>query len=106
MKRISYPECQVEVEAWAEHDAFACEDAEVWIEGDLILVSYFDDDGIVVLEGKSDGSGGWKLGARSRPRRATLSAVPNEGGSYTGSIEEGGETGAWKLRLGVPVDED
>ena len=49
--RVHHPTCDVSVAAFGDHDAFACDDAEVWIEGEMILVSYFDDNGIVVLEG-------------------------------------------------------
>jgi hypothetical protein len=104
MTRVFYPDCRVEVAAWGEREAWVCEDAEVWIEGDAILISYFDEDGIVVLEGRADPPAGWQLAARSRPRRATLTAIENDPRSYTGRIEEQGESGSWALRLGKPTD--
>jgi len=106
MKRVFYPDCRVEVASWGDHDAFVCDDAEVWIEGESILVSYFDEEGIVVLEGRSDRAEGWTLGARSRPRRATLAPVEDEERSYAGSIDEQGESGEWLLRLGAPASDD
>jgi len=101
MTRRYFPDCRIEVAAWAENDAFACDDAEAWIEDESILVSYFDDDGIVVLEGTADRDDGWVLTARSRPRRATLRPVDGEDRSFAGSIDERGESSTWTLRLGV-----
>jgi hypothetical protein len=122
MKRLFFANCRVEIAPWGDHEAFDCDDAEVWIEGDSILVSYFDEDGIVVLEGNSDHAGGWTLGARSRPRRARLLPLDSGGEgvgdpgadgraggvsrSYRGSIVEQGESGRWTLHLGVPASED
>lgn len=103
MSRIFYADSLIEVEAWGDREAFCCDDAEVWIEDASILVSYFDDEGIVVLEGHSDGASGWVLAARSRPRRATLSPTEAGGRSFAGSIEELNESGAWRLRLGEPT---
>jgi len=102
MTRHYFPDCRIEVAAWAESEAFACDDAEAWIEAESILVSYFDDEGIVVLEGTSDRDDGWVLTARSRPRRATLRPVEGEDRSFVGSIDQQGESSTWTLRLGVP----
>ena len=104
MTRVFYPDCAVEVSAWGETSAFACDDAEVWIDGDSILVSYFDEDGIVVLEGQPDGAGGWALVARSRPRRANLSPIGDDSRRFEGTIEEQGEGGHWELCLGEPAE--
>ena len=100
--RIHYAACDVEVDARESHDAFACDDAEVWIEGDAILVSYFDDDGIVVLEGRRRSGGGWELQARSRPRRAFLAPMGDSREAFVGEIDEQGEVTGWRLRLGAP----
>ena len=102
MTRQYFPDCCVEVAAWADYDDFACDDAEAWIEDESILISYFDDEGIVVLEGISDREDGWILTARSRPRKATLRPVVGESRSFVGSIDEQGESSNWKLRLGPP----
>ena len=101
-RRVHYPECEVEVDAWGDRDAFACDDAEVWIEGDAILVSYFDDEGIVVLEGRPREGGGWTLAARSRPRRAFLAPMGDSPDALVGEIDELGEIAGWRLRLGAP----
>lgn len=103
MTRVFYPECRIEIGAWGGHDALVCEDAEAWVEEERILVCYFDDDGIVVLEGSSDRSGGWTLAARSRPRQATLAPAEDRTGSYAGRFEEQGESVVWTLCLGEPA---
>ncbi len=100
--RIHYPVCDVTVDARESRDAFACDDAEVWIEGDAMLVSYFDDDGIVVLEGRPREGGGWEFMARSRPWRAFLAPMGDSPESFVGEIDEQGEVAGWHLRLGVP----
>ena len=98
------PDCAVEVERWSRHDPFECDDAEVWIEGDSILISYFDEDGIVVFEGHPDEEGGWALIARSRPRRAFLKPMPEAIGHFVGEFDEQGEVAVWRLRLGRPAE--
>lgn len=103
MGRIHYPECDVEVAAFGDTDAFACDDAEVWIDGDMILVSYFDDDGIVVLEGTREGENGWQFRARSRPRRAFLAPMAETPDILIGEIDEQGETAIWRLSLREPA---
>ena len=102
MPRTYHADCSVEVEAWDDQAEFECDDAEVWIEDGSILVSYFDAEGIVVLEGIPDGKGGWHLVARSRPRRATLVPAVDDARSFAGTIEEGGESTRWTLRLSEP----
>ncbi len=103
MSRTFYADCRIEIDDLGDAPAFACDDAEVWIERDAMLVSYFDDDGIVVLEGRADGASGWTLAARSRPRRAFLSPIGEDPGDYAGTIEEQGESARWRLRLGDPA---
>jgi hypothetical protein len=108
MSRVHHPECRVEVEAWGDREAFECDDAEVWIEGELMLISYFDDEGIVVLEGHPDSESGWTLSARSRPRQAILRPMDESSSDlsgnwvseFTGEISEQGEAAVWRLRLG------
>ena len=101
--RVHHPTCDVSVAAFGDHDAFACDDAEVWIEDEMILVSYFDDDGIVVLEGWPREGGGWELSARSRPRRAFLAPMADSPGVLEGEIDEQGEVARWRLTLGEPA---
>ncbi len=99
-ERVHYVDCTVEVDARGDCEAFACDDAEVRVEGDAILISYFDDDGIVVLEGRSREQGGWALMARSRPRRAFLAPMGESSATFVGEIDEQGEVAGWRLRLG------
>ena len=110
MSRIHYTECLIAVEATADRGSFECDDAEVWIEEESIRISYFDDDGIVVLEGSPEKAtdtseatfGAWTLSARSRPWRAFLRPMDEAPGTYTGEIDEHGEIAVWRLRLGEP----
>lgn len=85
----------------AEEPAFEADDAEVWLEAAWILVSYFDDDGMVVFEGRADGEGGYELAARSRPWRAFLRPMADAPGSFAGEIDAQGESVAWQLVLGA-----
>ena len=103
MTRIHHPDSYVEVEAWAEHERFSCDDAEVWIDEETILVSYFDDEGVVVLEGWREDDLGWRLSARSRPRRASLRPIADTPGVLEGEIDEQGQIARWRLRLGGPA---
>ena len=101
--RVHHPVCAVSVAAFGETEAFACDDAEVWIDGDQILVSYFDDDGIVVLEGWPRDEGGWEFSARSRPRRAFLAPMADSPHILEGEIDEHGDVAVWRLTLGEPA---
>ena len=101
--RVHHPVCAVSVAAFGDTEAFECDDAEVWIDGDQILVSYFDDDGIVVLEGWPRDAGGWEFSARSRPRRAFLAPMPETPDTLEGEIDEHGEVATWRLTLGEPA---
>ena len=101
--RVHHPTCRVSVEAFGDTEAFECDDAEVWIDGDQILVSYFDEDGIVVLEGWPRDAGGWEFSARSRPRRAFLAPMADDRGVLEGEIDEHGEVAGWRLTLGEPA---
>lgn len=100
MSRVHHDDCRVEVEALGDQAPFECDDAEVWIEGDSILISYFDDEGMVVLEGRPDDASGWTLAGRSRPRRAFLRPMAEAPGSFAGEIDEHGEVAVWRLELG------
>ena len=101
--RVHHPACAVSVAAFGETEAFECDDGEVWIDGDQILVSYFDDDGIVVLEGWPREEGGWEFSARSRPRRAFLAPMADSSHILEGEIDECGEVAVWRLTLGEPA---
>ena len=100
MNRVHHPVCCIEVEAWPTREAFRCDDAEIWIDADSILISYFDDEGMVVLEGRPEPSGGWQLVARSRPWRAFLRPISDSPDNFAGEIDEQGERVAWRVRFG------
>ncbi len=102
MSRVHYPDCRVEVERSETRETFECDDADVWIEDESILISYFDDEGMVILEGRPDDEAGWRLSARSRPRQAFLKPMAEDPCSFTGEIDEQGEVTIWRLRLGEP----
>lgn len=103
MSRVHHPACRVSVAAFGDAPAFECDDAEVWIEGGRILISYFDDEGIVVLEGWPRDGGGWEFSGRSRPRRAFLAPMSDSPGDLEGEIDEHGEIAVWRLTLGEPA---
>ncbi len=75
---------------------FECDDGEVRLDGTVLLVSYFDDQGPVVLAGPEEGDGHFRLVARSRPRTATLSRA---GDRLEGDWVEGDERGTWWIEL-------
>ncbi len=102
MSRTHYPECRVEVEGGLDREPFDCEDAEVWIESESILISYFDEEGMVVMEGRPGDESGWTLSARSRPWRAFLKPMSEAPGSFAGEIDVEGEITTWRIRLGEP----
>jgi hypothetical protein len=102
-ERTLYVDCRVEVDGWGDEEAFACDDAEVRIEAETIVISYFDEVGIVVLEGSPRAQGGWQLMARSRPRRAFLEPMGDSSSEFVGEIDERGELAGWRLQLGRPV---
>ncbi|MBJ22830.1 MAG: hypothetical protein GY910_04420 [bacterium] len=104
MSRVHYPGSRVEVkaEAGGALEPFECDDAEVWIEGRSILISYFDGEGMVVLDGGPGEGPGWILFARSRPWRAFLNPMSEAPGHFVGEIDELGEVATWRLCLGEP----
>ena len=104
--RVLYVDCRVDVAAWKGLDAFECDDAEVRIEGDQVVVSYFDEEGMVVMEGRMEGQGAWSLMARSRPWRAFLAPMGDPPGVFVGEIDEHGEVTDWKLSLGPSPSRD
>ena len=89
--------CRVEL---LSNDAprFACDDCEVRLDETALVVSYFDDEGPVVLAAPNDGSGRFDLVARSRPRKATLTH-DEAAGVLEGDWSEGGVAGTWRIVL-------
>lgn len=78
------------------------EDADVEIDGPDILVSYFDSQGPVVLQGREAGPGRYEVTARSRPRKGELRRVGED--VLEGTWWEAGDRGTLRVTLG-PADE-
>jgi len=94
-----WSDCRVEVvSALPGEPPVTCDEGEVRLEGEELLVTYFDDRGPVVLAGRGDGGGHFALTGRSRPRTASLHRA-GEARELVGSWEEGGERGYWSVVL-------
>ncbi|MHB1643403.1 MAG: hypothetical protein ACYCS8_12220 [Acidithiobacillus sp.] len=78
---------------------------EVRIDEREIVVSYEDDDGVVIYRGNNDGSGHFSLEAPERNGRASLHRFIPNGNFLEGYWIEGGSTGMWRIELGQP-DQD
>lgn len=79
-------------------EALEDEPCEVRIDGDLIVVSYEDDDGVVIYKGKSQGAGHFQLTAPERNAKATLHMF--EGSKILeGFWIEEGYKGFWRITL-------
>jgi hypothetical protein len=77
--------------------AIADDDADVDLGEGRILVSYFDDEGPVVLQGLETTPGRFELAARSRPRKAELAL---EGDRLEGRWWEARRAGSLRIELG------
>ncbi len=75
---------------------FTDEDVDVTIEDGRILLTYFDDQGPVVFEGREEAPGHYELTARSRPRKAQLLRT---GDLLDGSWQEDDSTGTLRIEL-------
>ncbi len=75
---------------------FTDDDVDVSIEDGRILLTYFDDQGAVVFEGREEAPGHYELTARSRPRRAQLRRTDDV---LEGSWREGNSTGSLRIEL-------
>ncbi|MBU2807576.1 hypothetical protein HF285_04675 [Acidithiobacillus ferrooxidans F221] len=75
---------------------------EVRIDEREIVVSYEDDDGVVIYRGNNDGSGHFSLEAPERNGRASLHRFIPNGNFLEGYWIEGGNRGMWRIELGQP----
>ena len=92
--------CQIRVTGEAE--PFFDDDCDVQLEGDSLVVSYFDSEGPLVFVGSpSDGGTRFDLVCRSRPRRATLERSA-DGRSLEGRWTERELSGTLHIVLGEP----
>lgn len=91
--------CRAEVRFDDGRPPFEDDDVEVRIEGEWILLCYWDERGAVVFEGAQSAPGRFELKARSRPRTARLDHSP-ERGLLEGTWSEGDESGGLRIELG------
>ena len=75
---------------------FTDDDVDVEIEDGRILLTYFDERGAVVFQGREESPGRFALIARSRPRKAELRRSESV---LEGSWREGDETGSLRIEL-------
>ena len=74
------------------------EECVVRIEGDVIEISYDDEEGNVIYRGKNDSSGHFELTCFERSGRATLHMF-KDGKFLDGYWIEGGYKGFWRIEL-------
>lgn len=74
------------------------EECEIRIDGNEIVVSYEDDDGVVIYRGKDEGHGHFVLECPERQARATLHQIP-ESRFLEGFWIEEGYRGFWRITL-------
>jgi hypothetical protein len=83
-----------------DREVFEDDDCEVALEDGQILVTYWDERGPVVLQGKQQGDV-FEVVARSRPSNATLT---RRGDIFEGRWEELGDTGGLRIELSEPEE--
>ena len=91
----SYSGCRVVVTYDDGSERFEDEDCEVSLDDDQILVTYWDERGPVVMQGRGQGAS-YEMAARSRPRKLTLT---RRGDVFEGTWVERDETGALRIEL-------
>ncbi|MBW2622955.1 MAG: hypothetical protein JRD68_08615 [Deltaproteobacteria bacterium] len=74
------------------------EECEIRIDNQKIVVSYKDEEGMVVYKGNDTGCGHFELKCPERNGRATLHQTP-QSKILEGFWTEGGEEGFWKITL-------
>ncbi len=100
-KRVaSYSGCRVVVTYDDGREPFEDDDCDVSLDGDRLLVTYWDDRGVVVLAGKEQGAT-YDVVARSRPSKATLT---RHGDVFQGTWQERDDSGGLRIELGTPDD--
>ena len=74
------------------------EECEIRIDKNEIVISYEEDDGVVVYKGQDEGNGHFVLECPERQGRATLHQIPKS--KYLeGFWIEGGYKGFWRITL-------
>lgn len=91
--------CRAEIRFDDGRAALEDDDALVHLEGDRLLLCYWDERGVVVFEGARRADGGYALRARSRPGVAQVS-LSGDGGVVEGTWQEGDTSGGLRVELG------
>ena len=91
----SFSGCRVVVRYDDGREDFEDDDCDVRFEAGSVLVTYFDERGPVVMQGREEGAE-MELHARSRPRVVRL---VREGGVLEGTWRERGDTGSLRIEL-------
>ena len=89
--------CRASVGSDAGEPELLDDDVDVELADGRILVSYFDDQGPVVLQGQETAPGRYALSARSRPRKAELVLA---GDRLEGRWWEASASGSLRIDLG------
>ena len=88
--------CRVEVGFGDERPPVVDEDGDLHVQGDRLLLSYWDDQGAVVFVGEREGER-FNLMARSRPRRGELRR--ESASVFIGAWAEGSDGGSLRVVL-------
>ena len=97
----SFSGCRVTVGFCDGRPAFEDDDADLHLGDGELLLSYWDERGVVVLIGPESEPGCFELVARSRPRRCTLRREDPR--AFSGSWVEGEERGTLRVELPAAV---
>ena len=81
-----------------ETPAFEEEKCEIRITGNEIVISYRDDDDVIIYKGKDEGHGHFVLECPERQGKATLHQIPKSK-FLEGFWIEGGYKGFWRIAL-------
>lgn len=89
---------KVDTVYYDETEADEGDDCEIRIDGDQIVVSYEDDEGVVLYKGKNHGNGHFQLSSPERNGKATLHMF--EGSKILeGFWIQDGNKGFWRISL-------
>ena len=94
----SWSGCDVRVLDAAGAALYQDDDCDVRLDGDSLVVTYFDDEGPLVFSGLRKDDGSFDLWCRGRVRRGSLAFSP-EGDALQGEWSEGEERGRWHIAL-------